>query len=224
MPWPHNYFARERLRVSIGLCLCLACSGAAHSDTPLKTPAPNTSSPVSSNIPDYGSRESAPAAVPDTAAPNPVAQMGRAAEALVIVLVGVAGVVYALKRFGLVTPGENGMPGRIAFSGLGRLRAAQVPAGSAVTVISSQPLPGGAMLHVVSVAGRNLLLGVTPQSVSALTEWPTAGAATGESLVENEDFENHLARADAASLGGGIAAANARLRSLMATPSSEDNL
>ena len=177
-------------------------------------PGPSPAAPLA--MPDYGGRESAPVAAGD-AAPNPLAQMGRAAEALVIVLAGVVGVVYGLKRFGLVTPGGNGKPGRIAWSNLSRARGPQSVGDFPVTVLSSQPLPGGAMLHVVSVAGRNLLLAATSQSVSALTEW----AAAEEAVPETEGFNEFLARADAAP-GGGIAAANARLRSLMARPPSEE--
>jgi len=174
------------------LCILLSCIGPVKAAPPLKTPS-------ASAIPDYGGRESAPVAVGD-AAPNPLAQMGRAAEALVIVLAGVVGVVYALKRFGLVTPGANGKPGRIALNNLSRVRAAQASSGSPVTILSSQSLPGGAMLHLVSVAGRNLLLGVTPQSVSALTEWPAA-EETGD---EAASFDEYLSRADVTRSGGGL--------------------
>ncbi len=194
------------------LCFLLACLGPVHAAPP--PPSPPPAAPLA--MPDYGGRESAPVAAGD-AAPNPLAQMGRAVEALVIVLAGVVGVVYGLKRFGLVTPGENGKPGRIAWSGLSRARASQSAGDFPVTVLSSQPLPGGAMLHVVSVAGRNLLLAATPQSVSALTEWPAAE----QSVPETEGFDEFLARADASS-GGGIAAANARLRSLMAHPPAKE--
>ena len=207
-----------RLLRSIVLLLCLlfSCLGPVSAAPPARPPTP----PSAASIPDYGGRESGPVAVGD-AAPNPLAQMGRAAEALVIVLAGVVGVVYALKRFGLVTPGENGKPGRIAWSSLSRVRPPQMSGDIAVTVLSSQALPGGGMLHVVSVAGRNLLLGATPQSVSALTEW----ASTEETAPEAEGFDEYLSRADAASSGTGLAAANSRLRSLMARlPPSDENL
>ena len=190
---------------------------------PVSAASPVQPAPASATLPDYGGRESAPV-VADDAVPNPLAQMGRAVEALVIVVVGIVGVVYALKRFGLVKPGENGKPARLAFGNLGANRAARSGAGAGsgppVVVLSSQALPGGAMLHVVSVAGRSLLLGATPQSVSALTEW-----REDEDVSENaESFEEFLSRADPAAPGGGIAAANARLRSLMARPSSDENL
>ena len=188
-------------------------------------PAPSHSAaPAAAPLPDYGGRESTPVVV-DEAAPSPLAQMGRATEALVIVLAGIVGAVYALKRFGLVKPGENGKPAKLALENFGafrRNRSDEAPGGdSPVTVLSSQALPGGAMLHVVSVAGKNLLLGVTPQSVSTLTEWP---AAEGVS-ADGASFEEYLTRADSPpTVGSTLAAANARLRSLMGRPPTEDNL
>ena len=188
-------------------------------------PAPSHSAaPASAPLPDYGGRESTPVVV-DEAAPSPLAQMGRATEALVIVLAGIVGAVYALKRFGLVKPGENGKPAKLALENFGafrRNRSDEAPGGdSPVTVLSSQTLPGGAMLHVVSIAGKNLLLGVTPQSVSTLTEWP---AAEGVS-ADGASFEEYLTRADSPpTVGSTLAAANARLRSLMGRPPTEENL
>ena len=188
-------------------------------------PAPShPAAPAAAPLPDYGGRESTPVVV-DEAAPSPLAQMGRATDALVIVLAGIVGVVYALKRFGLVKPGENGKPAKLALENFGafrRNRSDEAPGGdSPVTVLSSQTLPGGAMLHVVSVAGKNLLLGVTPQSVSTLTEWP---AAEGVS-ADGASFEEYLTRADSPpTVGSTLAAANARLRSLMGRPPTEDNL
>ena len=186
--------------------------------------SPHSTAPASSQLPDYGGRESTPVVV-DEAAPSPLAQMGRATEALVIVLAGIVGVVYALKRFGLVKPGENGKPAKLALENFGAFRRSRGDGAggdeSPVTVLSSQTLPGGAMLHVVSVAGKNLLLGVTPQSVSTLTEWP---AAEGVS-ADGASFEEYLTRADSPpTVGSTLAAANARLRSLMGRPPTEDNL
>lgn len=186
--------------------------------------SPHSTAPASSPLPDYGGRESTPVVV-DEAAPSPLAQMGRATEALVIVLAGIVGVVYALKRFGLVKPGENGKPAKLALENFGAFRRSRgdgaVGDESPVTVLSSQTLPGGAMLHVVSVAGKNLLLGVTPQSVSTLTEWP---AAEGVS-ADGASFEEYLTRADSPpTVGSTLAAANARLRSLMGRPPTEENL
>jgi len=134
-------------------------------------------------------------------------------EALVLVLVGVFGVVYALKRFGLVQGGADGKPARITLSGLGRSFSANAGAlSSTISVESSQTLPGGAMLHVVVVPGRTLLLASTSHTVTAVAEWPD-GPETAEDTAA---FEDYLARADAPETG--IAAANARLRSLLSRP------
>lgn len=208
-----------RLRLKIGLVLFLFSAIGPVSAAPPVQPAP-----ASSALPDYGGRESAPVTVDETA-PSPLAQMGRATEALIIVLAGVVGVVYALKRFGLVKPGENGKPAKLALENFGAFRRNRVEAATGgdmpVTVLSSQTLPGGAMLHVVSVAGKNLLLGVTPQSVSTLTEWP---ASEGIS-ANGSSFEEYLTRADSPpTVGSTLAAANARLRSLMGRPPTEENL
>ena len=183
---------------------------------PPSTPAP---APAQGTIPNYGGRDSAPLATGE-AAPDPAAQAGRAVEALVLVLAGITGVVYALKRFGLVQGGADGKPARIVLSGLGRaLSTPAGPASSAVTVESSQTLPGGAMLHVVIVPGRTLLLAATSHTVTAVAEWP-AEPVGAEDIAA---FEDYLARADAAGSqlpGSGIAAANARLRSLLSRPPS----
>lgn len=179
--------------------------------------APPPSAPVSASVPvsvpDYGGRDSSPLAAAD-AAPNPAAQAGRALEALVVVLAGVVGVVYALKRFNLVKPGENGRPSRITGPTFGRSVSADGPQ---VSVVSSQTLPGGVMLHVVRVAEKNLLLAATPHTVTTVAEWPAAALPdTGEMAAE---FEEYLTRADPAS---GIAAANARLRSLLSRAQPEE--
>lgn len=168
--------------------------------------APPASSPPPAAVPDYGGRDSSPLAAVDTA-PNPAAQAGRAVEALVVVLAGVVGVVYLLKRFGLVKPGVNGQAARITGPKFGR------PPGdeeTGVRVISSQTLPGGAMLHVVRVAEKTLLLAATPSAVTAVAEWPAAGAVPEPD--SSGEFEGYLARAAPASA---IADANARLRSLL---------
>ena len=168
-------------------------------------------------IPDYGGRDSAPLAVADNA-PNPAAQAGRALEALVLVLAGIVGVVYVLKRYGLVSAGTDGKPARIMLTnGFGRTASPASPAASPVTIVSSQPLPGGAMLHVVTVSGRTLLLAATPQSVTSVAEWPAE--ASPKDADEAAAFEDYLARADAASP---IGAANARLRSLLSRPQPGD--
>ena len=178
---------------------------------PAANPAAHAPAPAPVAPPDYGGRDSAPLAVGDNA-PNPLAQAGRALEALLLVLAGIVGVVYALKRYGLVTPGGDGKPARIAFpTGLGRFAPAPSAGASPITVVSSQALPGGAMLHVVSVKGRTLLLAATAHAVTSVAEWPDEP----EPADERGAFEDYLARADAASPLG---AANARLRSLLSRP------
>ena len=159
-------------------------------------------------VPDYGGRDAALAAGGE-AAPDPAASAGRALEALVVVLAGVAGALYVLKRFNLVKPNGDGTA-RIAGPVFGRS-----PGGnnSPVTVVSSQTLPGGAMLHVVQVGERTLLLAATAQSVTHITEWDTPGP---DAANLSDDFEGYLTRADSPSgSASGIAAANARLRSLL---------
>ena len=178
-------------------------------------PAPAASAPAA--IPDYGGRDSAPLGT-GTDAPNPAAQAGRAVEALVLVLLGIGGVVYGLKRFGLVQPGLDGKPARINLNALsGRAAAPRTAETSPVVVQASQTLPGGATLHLVTVRGRTLLLGATPQSVQTLTEWRDGMA---EEEDETQAFESYLARADAAAgetldPASALSAANARLRSLL---------
>ena len=204
MRWPH--------KPTLLAVYLLAALGTGHvSAAPPAAPIAAPSSPAA--IPNYGGRDSAPLAAGDGAAPNPAAQAGRALEALVLVLAGAAGVVYALKRFGLVQPGADGKPARIVLSGLGRAPAASTGAATAdVSVESSRALPGGAMLHVVRVPGRTLLLAATPQSVTAVAEWPDAPGATEDGGA----FEDFLARA--ADPATTVAAANARLRSLLSRP------
>ena len=192
------------------LCILAALgTGRVCAAPPASAPTPP---PASAAIPNYGGRDSAPLATGD-AAPNPAAQAGRAVEALVLVLVGVFGVVYALKRFGLVQGGADGKPARITLSGLGRSFSANAGAlSSTISVESSQTLPGGAMLHVVVVPGRTLLLASTSHTVTAVAEWPDGP----ETVEDTAAFEDYLARADAPETG--IAAANARLRSLLSRP------
>ena len=199
------------------LCLLAALGTVRVCAAPPGTLAPSSAQGA---IPNYGGRDSAPLAAGDAAPSSvdggPAAQAGRAAGALVLVLVGVVGVVYALKRFGLVQGGAEGKPARINLSSLGRPPSAGLEA-SAVTIDASQALPGGAMLHVVRVPGRTLLLAATSHTVTAVAEWPD-GPETAEDLAA---FEDYLARADASDAQTpetGIAAANARLRSLLSRP------
>ncbi len=195
--------------------LSLALWGLVLLTTPVSA-APPAPAPPTSAIPDYGGRESAPLGT-GADAPNPAAQAGRAVEALVLVLLGIGGVIYAMKRFGLVQPGTNGKPARINFAGLTAPSRPAAGTASPVTVEASQTLPGGTVLHLVTVRGRTLLLGATPQSVQTLTEWRDGPA---EEENEVEAFEAYLARANAAAgettePGSALSAANARLRSLL---------
>jgi len=195
------------------LGLALLTGGAADAAPPVSSPPPAAAAP------DYGGRDSAMPAVGE-AAPDPAASAGRALEALVVVLAGVGGVVYVLKRFNLVKPGTNGKAARIVGPAFGRPPAAGTS--GEVDVVSSQTLPGGAMLHVVRIGERTLLLGATAQSVTPITEWDTPPAADALSL--SDDFENYLTRADPhrPETATGIAAANARLRSLLSPKPPEE--
>ena len=172
--------------------------------------------PAKTSVPDYGGRESAMPAVGESA-PDPAASAGRALEALVVVLAGVGGVVYGLKRFNLVKSSVDGTA-RIAGPVFGRPASGSSP----VTVVSSQSLPGGAMLHVVRVGERNLLLAATAQSVTSITEWDTP--TQEEAATLSDGFEDYLTRADPnpRDSASGIAAANARLRSLLSQKQPEE--
>lgn len=228
MRWPLKPFTLGLLCVLAAGSVCAAPTTApapakpsvpakpSASITPAKPPVtPKPPAPVPTALPDYGGRDSAPIMV-NEAAPNPAAQAGRALLALLIVLAGVIGVVYGLKRFGLVTPGADGKPARITLPG-GFGRTASLAPGTVsapVTVLSSQVLPGGAMLHVVSVAGRTLLLAATSHTVTTVAEW----AAEAEPAEEAAAFEDYLTRARTGPQPpepGSLAAANARLRSLL---------
>lgn len=197
--------ARPNLIIAV-FALAFVTVGTVHAAPPARASAPLT-------IPDYGGRDSSLPSVGETA-PNPAAQAGRAFEALVVVLAGVVGVVYVLKRFNLVAPGRNGKPARMVGPRFGRSPVSENSAG--VTVVSSQTLPGGTMLHVVRVEDRNLLLASTAQSVTSVAEW---AAAAPETPGMADEFEGYLTRADPTS---GIAAANARLRSLLSPQPPEE--
>jgi len=180
--------------------------------------APPASVPAST--PDYGGRDSAPLTTVGEAAPDPAAQAGRALEALVVVLAGVGGVVYLLKRFDLVKPGASGKPARISAPSFGRSLSRD---SEDVAVVSSQTLPGGTMLHVVRVGGKNLLLAATAQSVTTVTEWSVSETDPAD------EFEAYLTRANPNAANpnsgdpmSGIAAANARLRSLLSPQPPEE--
>lgn len=220
MPWP-----RKSARGRLALLLLLAAAPAPAAP-PVAAPKPAPAAPKPAPapaMPDYGGRDAAPLGGAGADAPNPAAQAGHALEALVVVLAGAAGVVYALKRFGLVRPGENGRPARIALPPLGRTVSAAAGASPVpVTVESSRALPGGAMLHVVVAGERAFLLAATPHTVTTVAEWP-AGGVPGEDAA----FADYLDRADAqtgapSGAPSRVAAANARLRSLLDRPPGED--
>ena len=194
------------------LSLALVTASAVQASPPSSAPA---------SVPDYGGRD-APLAGAGDAAPDPAGQAGRALEALVVVLAGVAGTVYLLKRFNLVQPGVGGKAARISASSFGRSPAAD---SGSVAVVSSQSLPGGMMLHVVRVAGKNLLLAATSQSVTTITEWSASERElAAEPVSMADEFAEYLARADSAAgrSSSGIAAANARLRSLLSAQKPEE--
>lgn len=231
------HLPRKLLLTTLGLLGALAAgsvcaaptSAPAKSSAPAKpTPPPSKPAPAKPSapvkpsatpskpapVPDYGGRDNAPLAAVSDSAPSPLAQAGRALEALLIVLAGVVGVIYALKRFGLVTPGADGKPGRIALPPLGlcRLSPPAPSVSSPITVVSSQALPGGIMLHVVTVAGRSLLLAATGHTVTVVTEWTEEPKSSEEAAA----FDDFLARAEPEPVSS-IAAANARLRSLLSS-------
>ncbi len=224
---------RSLLKLAV-LLLAVSAGQPANAQNGARPAPPKASVPRAAAIPDYGGRDSGPlvpmssapvAASSDTAvgaaALNPLAQAGRALEALVVVLALVVGGLALLKRSGLLSA-EGGqaaasfVPGAVA-GRLFRLRGPQPsPAPSAavkpdmMTLLGSQTLPHapGAGLHVVSVAGRTLLLGATAQSVTLLAEldadWePDIDAAPSA-------FADHLRQADP------VAATADRLQALLA--------
>ncbi|MDQ2800261.1 MAG: flagellar biosynthetic protein FliO [Armatimonadota bacterium] len=172
---------------------------------PKAAPPPAASVPV---IPDYGGRDSAPANAVPAAAPgdngpaSPIAQAWRAFESLAIVLALVVGVVFLLKRYNLVNSEGTGKARLRLPPNLNKL---WTPAASSVVdgqtelmVLSSQPLPGGGMLHMISVADRTLLLGATAQNVSLIAEWETKAAREGAETPSEAAFAEYLSRAGVA--------------------------
>ncbi len=155
-------------------------------------PAPPAAAPA--GIPDYGGRDApgglAPASAKEAAAGpiNPLAQAGRALEALVIVLLVVVGVVYGLKRLGVVAPTTGG---RLRFG----LPAPLSTGADGLRVVSSQMLAGtpGAAVHLLSVSNRTLLVGATAQSVTLLAEWESDKAEPSP-----DAFDAYLARQEIA--------------------------
>ena len=211
MPWP------PKILPALGL-LCLLAVAPVQAAPPSSTPAPpllgaggaNGAGGRSSSapLPDYGGRDAPlmPSDAAGTALPNPLAQAGRALEALVIVLVGVVGVLYLLKRLGVTgtrqSPPELGAGGRSSLFPWGakntRLPATSV-AGSpfSLNIVQSQALPGagGATLHLLSVNDDTLLLlGATPQGITLLAQWDDDGEkeTVEEAPAEKAAFDEYL--------------------------------
>lgn len=160
--------------------------------------------------PDYGGRDSVGAFQNAGTEVGPAAQGLRALESLVVVLALVAGGVWGAKRLGLV-----GKDGRLSFAP-GTLRpkhtrtAAQ---GDPIAVRSSQALPGGGGLHVVTVAGRTLLLGATAQSVTLLTELNAAESVPED--IPDAPFLPLVAKRVAQTSVPAVSAAADRLQTLL---------
>ena len=179
--------------------------------TPAASPAP---------VPDYGGRASPvlPTDAAGTAVPNPLAQAGRALEALVIVLVGVVGVLSLLKRASL--GGGQAAPAWLKpmLGPKTPTAPAVVPAASPVTltVVQSQTLPGagGATLHLLAVGGKTLLLvGATPHNVNLLSEWDAEALkpSVQEARTEQAAFADYLTRAGVTPAPGPAHAAEGRI-------------
>ena len=81
--------------------------------------------------------------------------------------------------------------------------------------------PGGVMLHVVRAGGKNLLLAATAQSVTTVAEW---SAAEPDAAGREDEPEDYLTPADPKipGIASGIAASNARLRSLLSSSQPEE--
>ncbi|MCW3061590.1 MAG: hypothetical protein JWQ02_3411 [Capsulimonas sp.] len=182
---------------------------------PIHAPAPAASAPPPAvgvdpkAIPDYGGRDSSPASSFEGAAgadaPSPLGQAWRAFEALVIVLALVFGGLYLLKRYGILEGGAAGKGGPAA-AALRRMARQRLAAGAGVApvtiegdggiqVLGVQPLPGspGACVHLLSVAGRTILVGATAQSVTLISEWEEPDAAEDADVTPRE-FSDYLVR------------------------------
>ncbi len=159
----------------------------------------SNAAPASRALPDYGGRDGIAGttdAAQSTPALNPLAQAWRAFEALAIVLALIIGGLYLLKRYGLIKPDGGAsvptpllaaLPGflKTATQGKGTALPPASPPGSEaswITMIGSQALPNaqGASLHLVSLGGKTLLLGVTGQSISLLSEVDDRREVEGE--------------------------------------------
>ncbi len=110
MPRKPPQFLRHLLPVAAALSL--GCVALASPNAPVATVTPvsvaaSSAAPARPAIPDYGGRNGALGSTlegtnPGAAQPDPLAQAGKAFEALVIVLLVVAGGLALLKRSGLL--------------------------------------------------------------------------------------------------------------------------
>lgn len=211
-------------------CVCRPGAAAPPAAAPVKE-AVQRAAP----LPDYGGRESALGSAVDNsgAAPamNPLAQVGRALEALVIVLALVVGGLYGLKRLGVIKADGQSAPGA-RWSSRPRPRCpAQASPSDWIALLDSQTLPNaaGAGLHVVSVAGRTLLLGATAQAVTLLAELDSAQDAVAE--PDDGAFAAYLQKAGVAAPPAEagrqaeqtLAGATDRLQSLLARSRKESS-
>ena len=178
---------------------------------------PVASAPSTDALPDYGGRDAIGSAVDSAggdAPASPLSQAWRAFEALVVVLACIAGVLFFLKKYGLVKEGmfpaggvkpKAGLTGMALSAWQGFLRSGTRPqtvnadAATALTVLSSTILPGPApaSVHLVEVAGRRFLLGATAGSMTLLSDWDSEPAVDeAEPPIESEDdrFESYLNR------------------------------
>jgi hypothetical protein len=133
---------------------------------------------------------------------DPVGQAERAVESLVIVLVLVVGVVFAIKRSGLLKnapPAQTGQfrtavvnaaanrfarPGKPLRAPMTAKPHASSPATKdSIRVLRSEALDENTRLHLVCVNGKTLLLGASAQAVGVLAQWDDVpqepAAATG---------------------------------------------
>lgn len=171
------------LTLMLTLGVCRPCSAA-----PPAPPPTTANVKPAAPLPDYGGRDSALGSAIDTSsavpAMNPLAQVGKALEALVIVVALVVGGLYGLKRLGVIKADGAIVPRAGWASLLSAKPTPQATAPDLIALLGSQTLPNapGAGLHVVSVAGRTLLLGATAQSVTLLAELD----AGEESLADTE--------------------------------------
>ena len=131
----------------------------------------------------------------------------------------VVGVLFFLKKYGLIkegaypgplTPNNGGTGRQPGLRGLlltgwqnflraGTRPASTVDGAASLSVLSSTTLPGptAASVHVVEVAGRRYLVGATGGGMTLLADWDSEPAAdVDEPVLPNDDerFENYLNR------------------------------